>query len=285
MNETRHLYDLMGISDEITKSKDTNITHGSEHRGFRTSITAVSDLGEVLFEEEQNTQVLGGSISTLESLFGVKSKLDIEDLNTVLNIATGGPDLDEEQLKSQNICLFGVGIGGSGDTLGSVLDVDYKSRTLDGMIPLRVTDQPLLDNEAERYGFRKKNEDGTTSYYLKTFDAAPEIHVLWADGEGDEDGSAVEDNPHESPREDKIEAFVELRLTIDKKDLREYFESQGTSEVARFNTLGLFFATKGEVADGLQDYKGVRLYSKFNFNNEPLDLPKSITFYYRIYTS
>lgn len=53
MNETRHLYDLMGISDEITKSKDTNITHGSEHRGFRTSITAVSDLGEVLFKKNK----------------------------------------------------------------------------------------------------------------------------------------------------------------------------------------------------------------------------------------
>lgn len=284
-----HINDHINVSDTLLSAGGPERGYlgkdGKWHRGFRTSITAVSDLGEILFEEEQNTQVLGGAIHTLEALFGVKSELQIASLNQILGIANDGPDPTPEQKAQRSICLFGVGTSGAGDVIGSVKDVDYREREIGGMVPFRVTDQPLPANEAGKYHFRQVQPNGKTAYYLKSFDTAPEIKNLWADGEGGEDGTKVEDNPHESARKTPIDTFVEIKLTINSKDLREYFTEKGDVEAARFNTIALCVATPGTVGDGTKDFKDVIMYSKFNFNNEPLDLPKNITFYYRIYMS
>lgn len=285
--EAKHitLSDHITTRDYLTNGRGYIGKDGKVHRGSRTSITAVDSLGQILFEKEENTQVLGGAIHTLEELFKVKSELQIDTLNDILNIANDGPELTPEQLAMTSICLFGVGTSGAGDVIGSVKDVDYRERELGEMIPMRVTDQPLPSNEADRYGFRKLQDNGKTASYLKTFDTEPIIKVLWADGEGGEDGTKVEDNPHESPRTTPIDTFIEMQLTITTKDLREYFTDRGNIEAARFNTIGLFTGVLGEVGDGTQDYRNVKLYSKFNFNNESLDLPKNITFYYRIFMS
>jgi len=286
MNKPILLNDKLVLNDKIQCSF-------KPHSLFKTKIIAghdlmkdkngVSQLGEVLFEQE-NMTVLGGALFTLTKLFGVDSPLSIGSLNSIMNIANDGPVPDKFS-KDNVVCLFGIGIGGCGDSLTSVKDVKFYEREIFDMIPFRITDQPLNAEEVQKYWFKKLREDGKTEYYLKTFESQPQIKVLWKDAEGDEDGTEVEAGVHNTNRTEPIETFVELILKINSKDVREYFELNGNIEQARINSIGLFTGIKGTLADGSQDYKQVKMFSKLNINNEMLTLAKDLVIIYRIYTS
>ena len=188
------------------------------------------------------------------------------------------------------VCLFGVGIGGAGENITDVKDVKYYEREIMDMIPLRQTADELTSDEANKYWFKKTvdvNGTDKTAYYLKKFETEPEIHVLWRDAEGDEDGSEVDANVYNTPSTNTtpIETFIELNLKINKKDVREYFDDMGNVDVTRINSIGLFTGVLGTLEDGTQDYKQVKLFSKLNINNEILTLAKDLTIAYRIYTS
>lgn len=274
----------------LTERINTKDTHTlkmpvpkSQGRGYRTRVQITNELGETLFTE--NSLMLSGSVYTLEKLFNVESSLQFADLNTIMGIANTGAPITEKYLKEHAVCLFGVGTGGAGDSITSVYDVDVKQRELQDMIPFRVTSDELSSSDREKYWFRETVEDGATAYYLKSFETKPVIRSLWKDGEGDEDGTAVESNVHESPRSDGVETFIELVLKINKNDCREYFERAGNTESTRINTIGLFAGVKAPLEDGVtMDYKQVRLFSSLNFNNEMLTSAKELTINYRIYT-
>jgi hypothetical protein len=257
-----------------------SIKHDSPFR--RTKVICKNDLGEVLFEEE-NQIVLGGALFVLEKCWDVISPLTIESLNSIKGIGIDGPDVTKA---AEHVCLFGVGTGGCGDGIGTVVDVKFYEREIFDMVPLRVTtpDQ-LTQDEAAQYWFKELLESGKTAYYLKTFESTPEIKVLWKDGEGDEDGSEVEPGVENTTRTEPIETFVEMILKITKKDVKEWFELNGDIELARFNSIGLFSGALGTLGDASQDYKNVRMFSKLNINNEMLTYAKDLTVIYRIYTS
>lgn len=279
--------DNLNIKDTIHHSFKPNSM-------FRTKVIAghdlkkdkngVSQLGEVLFEKE-NMTVLGGALFTLGKVFGVEPPITIDYLNTFMNIANDGVPINESFPKENVVCLFGIGIGGCGDSLTSVKDVKIYEREIFDMIPFRITDEPLLAEEQDKYWFRQLREDGKTAYYLKKFEAVPEIKVLWKDSENDEDGTEVENGVHNTTRTEPIESFVEIILNINKKDVREFFELNGNIEMSRVNSLGLFTGIQGTLADNSIDYKQVQLFSKLNFYNEMLNLAKDLTFIYRIYAS
>lgn len=289
------------MDSNIIRHSDSLNTHdltmpmGYRKPGFRTKIigghdlykdnNGVSQLGEVLFTTE-NSLVLGGGLFVLEKVFGVASPLTVEYLNNIMNIATSGTPVTEIYPKNNIVCLFGVGIGGSGDTITSVLDVNYKEREIVNMIPFRVSDTPLSTMDATKYWFRKLDQtSGKTMYYLKKFENDPQIKVLWDDGVGDEDGSTVEAGVQDSPRTDPIETFVEINLNITKNDCREWFELYGNIEQTRVNSIGLFTGVPAQLDDGTTDYKEVKLFSKLNINNEMLTSSKDLSIIYRIYTS
>ena len=266
----------------------------------------ITRFGEKLFETE-NMIVLGGSLFTLEKVFGCQPiELDNTSLNELMNIATGGSDpinknTDVSYLDSDEVvCLFGVGIGGAGESSTDVANVHYHDRNVFDMIPLRRTSNELTESESKKYWFKKEetmNNVSKTNYYLKTFESKPRIKVLWESGEEDEDGIAVNKSELYTSKDDMgneiliqthIETFIELTLKISKKDVREYFEDAGEIEQTRVNTIGLFSGIKTDVSTGgnrVEDYKRVRLFSKLNINNEMLTLPKDLTIVYRIYTS
>ena len=270
------------ISFNVPKSTfRTKIMGGYDPYQTKNGITM---LGETLFETE-NQIVLGGALFTLEKLFGVQSPLTVDYLNDIMGIATTGTPVTEIYPKDNVVCLFGVGIGGSGDTISSVKDVKFYEREIFDMIPFRVTSDTLPVGEADKYWFKKQMPDGKTAYYLKTFEAPPQIKVLWKDGQGDEDGTEVENGVHETNRTDPIETFVEIILKVNKKDCREWFELNGNIEQARVNSIGLFTGVKSDIGIGQYDYKQVKLFSKLNINNEMLTLAKDLTIVYRIYTS
>lgn len=255
-----------------------------DNRGFRTVISARDDFGQELFTTE-NRLVLGGALFTLEKLFGVKSPVKVDYLNDIMGVATGGPEITEIYPKDTVVCLFGLGVGGAGDTITSVYDVTTKEREIVEPIPFRFTDSLSVEEE-QKYWFA--NEDagtGKTAYYLKKFEVTPQIKVQWDDAVGDADGTTVENGVHASTRTDEIESFVELTLRIEKKDCREWFEANGEIEKARFNSIGLYTGILSDVGGGKLDYKQVKLFSKFNINNEMLTLSKALTITYRIYTT
>lgn len=261
----------------------------------------VTRFGEVLFETE-NMIVLGGSLFTLEKVFGVKSGLKVDYLNDIMGIATEGPEIPEIYPKDNVVCLFGVGIGGAGESYSDKKIVHYHENEIFDMIPLRQTDI----YPGEQYWFKKSipTDDSVskTAYYLKTFEDDPEIKVLWKDSEGDDDGSAVlqdhitvetDSNGNVIPKNNSMETFIEITLKISKNDVREYFkDTYGNIEQCRVNSIGLFTGIKSPIVDepipdnpADYDYKQVKLFSKLNINNEMLTLAKDLTISYRIYTS
>lgn len=273
---------VLNLTDDL-QTNDV-LSFATKKPGFRTDIRGYNELGEEVFRTE-NSIVLGGALFVLEKVFGVSSPLTVDYLNNIMGIATTGTPVTEIYPKANTVCLFGVGTGGAGDSIVSVNDVKFQEREVFDIIPFRATDAALPTSEAPKYWFRKALADGKTGYYLKKFETAPQIKVLWKDAEGDEDGSAVESGVHSSARTEPIETFVELVLKISKNDCREWFELNGNVEQTRINSIGLFTGVESTLADGKKDYKQVKLFSKLNINNEMLTLAKDLTIVYRIYTA
>ena len=260
-------------------------------KGPKTRITGLDEFGNVLFDYESNLVVLGGAITTLEKLWNVRSNLTIDTINNICEIEPA--EQTTGILPQENcVCLWGVGIGGCGDAFGSVRDVKYYERevgqngtTTTEMVPFRVVSSPLEDEDAAKYFLMKEISAGHYAYYAKTFDEAPFIRSLWKDGVEGEDGTEVTDGVHDTTRTDDIETFVEMHMTVEKNDVREYFDLNGEIEKARVNTIGLFTATPVYTDGVITSYKDVKLFSKFNFDNEALSSRKALLLQYRVYAS
>ena len=263
------------------------------HKGPKTRITVLDEFGDILMDYESNLVVIGGAIFTLEKLFNVRSALNIDSINNICQIPPMSQIIDNDpHPQSRCVCLWGIGIDGCGDAFGSVRDVKYyereigqNGRTTTGMIPFRVVTSEFDDDNKDKYFLMKEVSSGHYGYYAKTFDDTPFIRSLWKDGAEGEDGTEVTDNVHNTTRTEDIETFVEMHMTIDKTDIREYFDLNGEIEQARVNTIGLFIATPVYENNELVGYKDVTLFSKFNMNNEPLASKKSVLIRYRIYAS
>lgn len=283
-----NLNDKLNSVDEVSGNPTKKINplriENKQNKVLRTKIIGLDTItGDKLFETE-NQIVLGGALFILEKIFNLEAPINVEYLNDIMGICVNEP-IEELYPKETKVCLFGVGMGGCGDASRSVVDVKYFEREIFDMIPFRITDDPMTGSDASKYWFKRYEEDGKTSYFLKSFEHEPEIKVLWKDGEEGEDGSEVASGVHNTSRTEPIETFVEMVLKIDKKDCREYFEINGDIEAARINSIGLFTGILSTNERGVPEYKQVKLFSKLNIPNEMLVLSKDITIVYRIYTS
>lgn len=288
MNENiKFLKDSMSAFDTIDTSGGVPKVISKQQKTLRTKVTGylgdnINPFDEKIFDEE-NQIVIGGALFILEKVFGVEPNLYVDYLNNIMGIATD--DMSTDLYADTHVCLFGVGVGGCGDSIRSVKDVNFVEREIFEMVPFRITDEDLNPSEQKKYFF-KMEKDNKTHYYLKTFEQQPVIKALWKDSDDqDEDGSEVEAGVHESTRTEPIETFVEMILKISKKDVRDYFELYGDIEQCRINSIGLFTGAKRTLADGTTDYQQVKLFSKLNIPNEMLTLKKDLTIVYRIYTN
>lgn len=264
-----------------------------QQKTFHTEVDAVDQFGTPIFTRRSNQVVLGGSIYTLEKLFNVRASLNVDTLNNIMDINTENPAFTTTDVipKEHCICLWGVGIGGSADTIGNVHPVNFYEREIGSngnsaeMIPFRVVDKELSAADKEQYWFAKELGDGYTGYYLKSFAAEPVIKALFDDAlDADEDGTEVTSDVHNTDRTEAIEVFAELMLYFSRKDGREYFDLLNEIEKARINTIALCAGIRAEVTPGKYDYKNVIMFSKLNFGNEMLE-EKEITFRYRLFTN
>ena len=286
----KRVSDNLNTNDTLSFSMSKPFTRTKIVGGYNPykDKNGVTQFGEVLFETE-NMIVLGGSLFTLEKVFGVRSPLEISTLNNIHNVANSVTTLTGN--KDTFVCLFGVGIGGAGDSITDVIDVKYQERDLgpvDGaitMVPFRQTADELTEDEKSKYWFKRTIVIGDADiekkqYFLKKFESDPEIKILWRDAENEDDGSSVDVEPWNTDRTTPIETFIEMTLKINKNDVREYFADN--IETARINSIGLF---TGVYDSEIDDYRQVKLFSKLNINNEILNNSKDLTISYRIYAS
>ena len=265
---------------------------------FRTEISAYDEFGDVLFTLEHNMVVLGGAITVLEKMWNIRSSLVIDTINNINQINPAVQSTTELLPQDDYVCLWGVGIGGSGDAFGSVRDVKYYEREIgqngqtNEFIPFRTVTTALEGEDVQKYTLSKSVGTGFTAYYAKKFETEPFIRSLWRDGLEGEDGTEVTDGVHNTQRTEDIETFVEMHMKVDQNDIREWFEMNGNIEQARFNTIGLFTARLTANGSGGYNATNVKLFTKFNFDNEPLGAGlsstgsgKTVSIIYRIYAS
>lgn len=252
--------------------------------GRYTDDKGISQLGEVIFEES-NMVLIGGVQYAMEQLFKVKGSVNTGYLNERHGIGCQTNNINAPQglpyPPTHAICLFGVGTGGAAENNSTVFDVKYRERDIVDMIPFRLTNDPLPASDLNKY-YGKKKIDNTTAYYLKRFDAEPEIRHLWKDGEEGEDGSIVDSDVYSSGRPEDVESFTEILLTISKKDIKQWFSVNGGIEESRVNSVALFAAVFNS-SEG--DYEKIKAFSKLNIPTERLSLAKDLEIIYRVYGS
>jgi hypothetical protein len=309
------------ISDTLTHNDTMKQYH--DKSTFRTQIICGTDpyldkfgntkFGTELFRTE-NMTLIAGSIFSLEKLANLRlnSDLKVSLLSDYFNDNNLGAPVDgegnpvwtelETDILSQDnaLYLFGVGIGGAGESIADVSDVKYVQRNISEMIPFTIVgdDSELQASDHDKYFCRINpiNSNEGIKYYLKKFDSA-EIKCKWRDSDEEASGSDVGSDYYTSESTTPIETFLELKLTISKQDVRDYFT--GDIEKTRINTIGLYTATpkklyrpinvqydasNGGTIQRTIEYDQVRCFSAFNFDNEMLSLPKDITFLYRIFS-
>ncbi|MGL6099458.1 MAG: hypothetical protein ACRC0G_07520 [Fusobacteriaceae bacterium] len=237
--------------------------------------------GKELFKTK-NKMVIGGALFVLQKMFNVNTSVNVPTLNNLLNIpVTVTPPFTQPGLQRENaVQFFCVGLDGSGDSFGSVVAVDYKSKGLDPdkIVPMRYTD-PATSVPSEYT--MKKLVNGKAAYYGKTLVNTPTIQSYF------KDGTPVTSDISTSTKQDEIETFIEIRFDISKTDCREFFQiERGGVKNCRINTVGFYFGIPvAQAADGGRvQYAFAKCFSKINFNNEPLDDDvKELDFVYRIF--
>lgn len=238
---------------------------------------------DILRPVSDNTVVVGGAILALEHLADVSaSKFIPGTLNNILEINADVPDTSG---KRPTFCLFALGIGGATLDFGSITAKDIKSRNIPDIVPMR-TGNALTGDDADKYFMKKINDAGDGYYwYAKEFSTQPIIQTFWKDSvDEDADGTEITGEIYDSDRTEEIETFVELKISLNIHDIREYFESIGNLDYARYNTLGIYTGNKIVLPDGTTDYVNVRLFAYTNFNNRDLSQKTEAEYTYRIYS-
>ena len=311
-----HLSDNMSTRDGFAKNVQNKPLRTQIIGGYDPFVDKFgrTQFGTVVFEKE-NMIVLGGSLFILEKVFGHRMR---NSSNVVVSVPTIDNLIPDENYKiayretvfgdkytsdadynaSNTVCLFGLGIGGSDETLSGVADVHYQDANVSQMIPLREVekDEYISNDNHAKYWCRCAPEGfDYIRYYLKSIEGYS-IKSLWKDSDNEAEGSEVSvDTVNTSSNYiTPIETFIELTLNITRDDINEYFNHNANTEIARINSIGLFtgikrpLATPIVVTDGYQrteEYWDIKLFSKLNVNNEVFELPKDLTIIYRIFTS
>lgn len=277
--------DIWLADDCINESEDYNFIRstfnkpigGTKSARLHTEIEFYNELGEKL-ETLHNELLLTGGLFTLSKISGVNAPIKPKTVNQQLSINVNETSTSYTGPRREDvICGFMVGIDGCTDVFDTVGTVYYKDRTIYSPVPFRkveITDD-LSDSDKQKYHMKVQN--GTYyEYFLKGFETTPVIKA-----EYDEVGNpSVPANADEQDKSKIINTYIQYTLKINAQDVRDWFKiSGGGLKKARINTLGLVHG----YMDG-SDFKGVNMFSRLNFNNEPFDNEtKELTVIYKIY--
>ena len=197
---------------------------------------------------------------------------------------------------SRRVCLFCVGIDGCGIENSRVYKVHntkwiapYGYAKYDpgtGIIDPNISNclipfqyKSSAANNPKYFG--KSTVDGMISYYFKGFDTTPKLIRRYADDSADLE---TIDDVWKDERFSDAEIVVQLKMSVDSMDCRDYFGATTGDNTARINTISLCTAVPYLDGEGNLVYEDIRPYTKFNFSNEPLtDDTKGIDITYYLY--
>ena len=156
----------------------------------------------------------------------------------------------DENISSNHIVQgFMVGNGGAGEDQLTTKNTDYSFINLRNPIPFQQTNESLPGDIASKYMGRLQVSSSSgyaKSYYIKSFDDTPHIyHSWWRDGQRWDYVDPVvpaDLGPRATNgggKTNRIETYVECKLTIDETDFAAYFSHDGNNQTPAINELGL----------------------------------------------
>ena len=264
------------ILREQEKIKD--ISTFSQHEG--RVIAMVKGTDKVLFDE-WNKVIISGSAFTAMKHF---PNMIINDNLPSYNFAIGLDNIvsiTNQEKRDSGIVLFAVGIDGCGAENSQIYDVDYtKWIAPEHLVPFRyqLSDNDLDGLKRDLYFGRKENSTtDRIAYYFKAFNSEPVFKQQYVDG------TAIDGNVYTSNNKLRAESYVELKMSIEKEDCRDFFIATTGIMDARINTISLLTAYP-KIIDGYTYYQNIKPITKLNFSNIPLnDLDLGVDITYQIY--
>ena len=282
MSKTINLKDSCNIKDHNGPTINQRL-----HAGPKGTKIIIKDhnTGKVL-GEICNKILVPGSQVTACNQFGLQPVVNFPTYNTELGLDESYEEWSETPVNPPITCLWCVGRDGAGSSPNEVITVVNTDRiepVYDDIIPFRYIasgGSDLSDDDREIY-FGRKEDAGNIAYYFKAFDTSPQLHIEYLDG------TVVTHDMYSIPTNQPVEVYIEMRLSITRYDLREYFNEVLGWDDANISTVSLVTAWYDEIeVDGktFKYYQDIIPFSKFNFRSEDLtDETRAIDFNYQIY--
>ena len=144
---------------------------------------------------------------------------------------------------------FMIGNGGSGEDQMTTKNTNYSFINLRNPIPFQQSSGSLPNEIAGKY-LGVYNKTGASSFaksfFIKRFDETPHIyHSWWKDGQKWDVVDPVTpddlgpDAVNGAGKTDRIETYVECRLSLSETDCLTYFHADGNTQTPAINELGL----------------------------------------------
>lgn len=260
--KTIRVFDVNKIDDHANISK--------------TEVTIMIPGTDIVLFKGSNKVILPGAGFTARAHFDLPRAEITPSYNSALGLENS---VNETPSTSEKVYLFCAGTSGCGRENSDVRVVNYgKWITPDSLVPFRypLEAEDLTGVERDQY-FGRVVKDGRVAYYFKTFDTVPVFVQKYADG------TLVDSNVYESEKTDEIESYVELNLSINENDCREWFKETTGINDARVNAISLCTAW-AKAIDGQIYYQDIRPLTVYFFQNEPLaSIQKSIAIKYCLF--
>lgn len=264
MNTEKNLNDYLSFKDKHEK-------HGL--RGHVQIFRENTETKEkTLWYEDDNIIPISGYQWILMKMFGLyldsshkkkyevidqDSTIAIPDLNSDAGFNIGKPisgytEMKEDISADHFVQGFMIGNGGAGEDGVTTKNTDYSFVRLRHPIPFQQTNMEGLnaDIAGSYLGVRNISESSdnnpySKSYYIKKFDERPHIyHSFWREGQKWDyvDPVTTNDlgpNATTSVTSNRIESYVECKLSLSDDDCVAYFGHAGSNQTAMINELGL----------------------------------------------
>jgi hypothetical protein len=230
------------------------------------------------------------SNATMYEVLDKDSTVVIPDLNGRANLSIGKPINSYTKMNgdiaANHICQgFMVGNGGGAEDGITTKNTDYSFVALRNPIPFQQTNTELDPSVAGQY-LGMLNVTGSSeanpfskSYYIKKFDERPHIyHSWWRENQKWDyvDPVTTADlgpNSQASPKTNRIESYIECKLSLSDDDCFSYFSHQGQNSTPAINELGLVaFDADAGARSGLENCYHNEIQSLIGFifdNNRP----------------
>lgn len=274
--------DTFSVVDDVTlEHSDGRVLTGADDGGCRmigkVKIIGKDYQGNTLFTKtEDNALLINGASYIAEKINNRRCRFAPPPLDVVYGSHEQAQvDINKKTLSEEYICGMVFGTGGCTNTYNTVRPVMRNALTVPEMTPIRVVPaaEDLHGEERNRYFLRKPTYIGGVEYamyYGKTFDADPNINVVFESG----DDIPADVNKYDDPG--FMMAYTQYILTVNANDIREYFKlTDGNTALSRINSIGLVAGYPRVNKLGYTEFYNVRCLT--TVNTESLELKDNLS--------